>query len=633
MSEKNEDVFHLGLTMAGAVSAGCYTAGVMDYLFEILDLWEKAKNGKIDGIDPKLVPTHKVVIEAMGGASAGGMATIMTALYALHGDVNPVKDIPENPMKSYNVLYDSWVHLDDDKNEKSFKKIWDTDDLDSKGLVSLFNSKIIDSIASKALNMVDEEKKKNFPNYVEDKVPNYISDDLEIILSHTMLRGIPLSVDFKTEIARKYKNSPKHYTFEHYLVSHFKLNNGMAVDADKYLWFNPFDSEYSDKIKWSTIATGAFPIGLAYREFDAKQFTDNYIKSITKRVIYGDFGKENPDTNNEIKLDNSVENFTSMAIDGGAINNEPYREVESILRKFHDDTKELQNYGLFMIDPFPDNDDILKPYKRPKNLIGVVPNIIKTLWNQSKVKRKEMLEQYNPTFFKGVIYPRKHITEGNTYIKPDKYPIASASFQAFGGFLDVNFRVHDFFLGRNNARNFVRYFGSLPYDPDNSIIHPIHKNWTPEMVKRFKVYKYEEEGDNRIFLPIIPDLNMLLENKKPADDRYNYTYKEKPKYDAKELISLKSNISNRFKRILDKVEEEVLSKDEKADDETPITDSWMNYSFRRNWFQRRLDSITSWIAKGFKKPGKKFLASSLTKFTIKTILEDLEKMKILKTKD
>ena len=39
MSEKNEDVFHLGLTMAGAVSAGCYTAGVMDYLFEILDLY------------------------------------------------------------------------------------------------------------------------------------------------------------------------------------------------------------------------------------------------------------------------------------------------------------------------------------------------------------------------------------------------------------------------------------------------------------------------------------------------------------------------------------------------------------------------------------------------------------------
>ncbi|WP_315823431.1 hypothetical protein [Paraflavitalea speifideaquila] len=28
--------FRLGITMAGAASAGCYTGGVMDYLFEIL---------------------------------------------------------------------------------------------------------------------------------------------------------------------------------------------------------------------------------------------------------------------------------------------------------------------------------------------------------------------------------------------------------------------------------------------------------------------------------------------------------------------------------------------------------------------------------------------------------------------
>ncbi len=34
MNTKNNNVYHLGLTMAGAVSAGCYTSGVIDYLFE-----------------------------------------------------------------------------------------------------------------------------------------------------------------------------------------------------------------------------------------------------------------------------------------------------------------------------------------------------------------------------------------------------------------------------------------------------------------------------------------------------------------------------------------------------------------------------------------------------------------------
>ena len=43
-----DDEFHLGITMAGAVSAGCYTGGVMDYLFELLDLWEKAKTGVLN---------------------------------------------------------------------------------------------------------------------------------------------------------------------------------------------------------------------------------------------------------------------------------------------------------------------------------------------------------------------------------------------------------------------------------------------------------------------------------------------------------------------------------------------------------------------------------------------------------
>src|SRR5690349_6049649 len=88
--------FHIGLTMAGAASAGCYTAGAMDYLFEILNIWEDAKKGKLPaGWDPAmlaLVPKHRVVIDAMGGTSAGGMTTVMSAIYALKGQSNPVSD-------------------------------------------------------------------------------------------------------------------------------------------------------------------------------------------------------------------------------------------------------------------------------------------------------------------------------------------------------------------------------------------------------------------------------------------------------------------------------------------------------------------------------------------------------------
>lgn len=57
--------FTLGLTLSGAVSAGAYTAGVLDFLIQALDAWERAEApGK---------PDHRVVIEVIAGASAGAI--------------------------------------------------------------------------------------------------------------------------------------------------------------------------------------------------------------------------------------------------------------------------------------------------------------------------------------------------------------------------------------------------------------------------------------------------------------------------------------------------------------------------------------------------------------------------------
>jgi predicted acylesterase/phospholipase RssA len=82
MEDKN---FHLGLCLAGAVSAGAYTAGVVDYLFEASDKWQKRKNENLPD-----TPSHNVVIDVIGGASAGGMTAIISAA-ALHNEIKPVK--------------------------------------------------------------------------------------------------------------------------------------------------------------------------------------------------------------------------------------------------------------------------------------------------------------------------------------------------------------------------------------------------------------------------------------------------------------------------------------------------------------------------------------------------------------
>src|SRR3982750_1404482 len=103
------NTFHVGLCMAGAISAGAYTAGVMDYLLEALDDWQKRKEK-----NEANVPTHNVVIPVMGGASAGGMTSIITAS-ALHDEITYVHEAPVNLHDSitWNKLYHSWVDLTD----------------------------------------------------------------------------------------------------------------------------------------------------------------------------------------------------------------------------------------------------------------------------------------------------------------------------------------------------------------------------------------------------------------------------------------------------------------------------------------------------------------------------------------
>jgi predicted acylesterase/phospholipase RssA len=86
MNLATQKPLRLGLVMAGAVSAGAYTGGVVDYLFQVLDNWEKAKQ-----LNDPSIPKHNVRIDIMSGASAGGMTCGMAAA-ALQQDRCPVTE-------------------------------------------------------------------------------------------------------------------------------------------------------------------------------------------------------------------------------------------------------------------------------------------------------------------------------------------------------------------------------------------------------------------------------------------------------------------------------------------------------------------------------------------------------------
>ncbi|MGB7726400.1 MAG: hypothetical protein WBL50_00105 [Candidatus Acidiferrum sp.] len=76
--------FRIGLNMAGAVSAGAYTAGVLDFLIEALDAWydERERQKSLHGTDISRweILAHDVSIEVLSGASAGGMCAAISAV-------------------------------------------------------------------------------------------------------------------------------------------------------------------------------------------------------------------------------------------------------------------------------------------------------------------------------------------------------------------------------------------------------------------------------------------------------------------------------------------------------------------------------------------------------------------------
>ena len=622
-------VFNIGITMAGAGSAGCYTAGVMDYLFEILDLWEKAKQKDLPGFEEyyDVIPQHRVLIDAMGGTSAGGMTTMMSAIYALGGNINPVTDPLFAPGKKNNILYDSWVGLDDDvpNGRTTLAKAWDADDLKDNKFCSLLNTKIIDDIADHVFEVTGSLEKSL------ENLPAYFSKDLDIILAHTMLRGIPLAINFSTPIGevKAVNDLPAHNSFDHFTVSHYKLNKGKPPQVipgegkSNFLWFNPYDEKAVNIMKLTTKSTGAFPIGLRFREIDQNTFTDDYLKCMAEYIVFNRLGEEQK---HQIDWSKFPSPFNFVTIDGGAINNEPFGEVLGILKSRYGACIEngYPKYGVVMIDPFPDDVDTVTPYKAPEDLFDVVPAIISTLHEQSKVKRGDIVEAAEHPYFRGEIFPRRW----DDKIK-DINPITSSSASAFGGFLSLDFRHYDFFLGRDNARNYYRYYFSFEYrphpDPAKNIVHPIHKVWTNEMIALFTI----TGKDGKTYLPIIPDLNILRERKLFGEQRspFEYSVTVKPKYNPVSLFNLREQMEDRFERIIEIAKSKAMKKS--AAVEGTETDSWMDKYYHKSLWDR----FKGWIiSTGFRiifRATKSGIARMITEIAVKWVLTDLDKKGML----
>lgn len=532
-----EKTFKLGLCMAGAISAGAYSAGVLDYLFETLQIWEEEKE-KIRNKEKedKTVPMHDVVIEVLNGTSAGGMCAAIAASELLCD-----KQINFGSSGVNNRLYDAWVNLNDNVGkEETIKQMLDVSDISAimendennqkKGVRALFNSdfivEICDRIITKAPLCYPQRK--------------FVSENLDIAVTVTNLRGIPYSIKFNHGMNTLEHKMPN---YSHYL--HFNLNPAQGSSATK---LDTNNGKHIQLLKEAAMATGAFPIGLESRETELDTILINQIKfPVTKEILI-------PECNKKILTEEQMpirpawpygmgNKLNILCVDGGMVNNEPFNFTHKLLlektpgRTYNPRGKDDVDNAIIMIDPFP---NFAEPYpldyKYSKKLLSVIGQIYSALRNQPLFRKEDiMLALDEEIYSRYLIVPTRSIHDGY-----HEYPIACGSLDGFGGFLDKGFREHDYKLGRRNCQQFLRRHFAIPADNNN----PIFATWSDEAKARFT---FTENGVK--YIPIIPDLKTINAGEpeiNPTEAPPNY-----PIYDKKEKFPvLKEKLKTRLVAII-----------------------------------------------------------------------------------
>ena len=462
--------------MAGAVSAGAYTAGVLDFLTEALDEWYKAKQ------DPtQLVPRHDVSIEVFSGASAGGMCSAISAVLLqqnfdhIHETSTNTGDGKEVPrVNTTNRLYESWV------NQIDILPLLDTSDLvKGRTVVSLLNSSVIANIATYALTP---------PSPLPAGRP-WVAPSLTLFLSLTNLRGTPYSLNAAAP------GSLEETTFFYgsriaFRTTRSVITGPFAGSIRPVDLTTPGTAGGWDVLQTAAMATGAFPVFLAprilkryIREFVPPHWMGVDIDSnATPTPVPPSFPQKFP------------EPFDTLNVDGGITNNDPFNFAHDYLAKLDPPTggKNPRNpleadRAVINIAPFPTVDKFDPDFNAAANssVLSAFGKLFSALISQARFYGESLGDiMTGTTFSRFIIAPsdseltRKHTAAGGAAATQPP-ALQCASLGAFGGFLDRKFRAHDYALGRRNCQKFLLDSFVLP--PGNPIIQAALEQLDPKL--------------------------------------------------------------------------------------------------------------------------------------------------------
>src|ERR1700751_1237325 len=230
MTEAANDTFYIGFALSGAISAGAYTAGVLDFFFQALNEWEKAR-----GVPS--TPGHRVDVQVVTGASAGAITGALGVVALARGmrpqKLSAIEKQNTHPIESETAqdlrcvppsLYETWVtrpRLVDPSGGIDFLSAEDLEGGKDAAVVSVLNAELLDRIKEEALlaSALGQAPEAQ-PPYA------YIAENLHIYMTVSNLRGIPFTVSFGNSTY----GMQTHGDRVHYVIG--GLGQGASADND-----------------------------------------------------------------------------------------------------------------------------------------------------------------------------------------------------------------------------------------------------------------------------------------------------------------------------------------------------------------------------------------------------------------
>jgi hypothetical protein len=444
--------FYLGLNMCGTVSAGAYTAGVMDFLIEAMDAWYAERNQQVrrfgDDYDRWTIPPHEVQLAVMAGASGGGITAALSAA-AIGQKFEHVRQQCPSVHSAVNTLFQSWVR------DIDLKSMLGDSDLngDAGTLTSLLDSTVIRIIASKAFAI-------SAP--LTERRP-WLRDGLKVILTLTNLGGIPYAVEPQTdaESAR---------TLYHADRRQFEVLWNAKKSGGETIALNAHGGPQWSVLANTAVATSAFPVVLAPQtlnriglEYNQRKW--NITQDDPKCGHDGQCICQKWDTMKPAWDIEDSARLETLNVDGGVVNNSPFdcarlelAALSPAMPSGHN-LRDPNRADRAVISIAPLHTSIpakLPPFPEPK-LMPLLSQFLQTVVQQSRIQGEDLKLTADPQAASRWIIAPTSESLGTE-------PLAGSLLGAFGGFTSEQLREHDYQLGRRNCQRFLTSYFGLPWE-------------------------------------------------------------------------------------------------------------------------------------------------------------------------